>query len=273
MDNIPTNPQENSNQPIVFQMESKDPDCDSANPNSEIIPYPDQLDECQIVQNTVRDELLDEPAIPISDPKLQPKSDPKLQPNSEIGGISDQIVRSPCYIIYFMIILVSTTWNQGYWATVFVPIGAAWLEVEHRIYDTNEQSTILGNINLCYCFGAAFGSALGGFLSQHLGRHKTTLFEEIFRIFVVGMYMINVIWVCYITRFLDGTMAGITMTTAAIYCNDVLPAKYKTIGGLLCFIFIHFGLLMTAILGYAIGPYNLVKQWRLFIAWPLAILL
>ena len=253
------------NQPNLVQMQSKDPDSDSANPNSEIVSYSNPLDEIQIVENTGN---TDEPSIPKSEPKI----DLKLQPNPDIGGISDQVVRSPAYVIYFLIILASTTWNQGYSVSVFIPIGVAWLEVEHNIIDTNEQSTIFGNINLCFCFGAAFGSALGGFLSQHFGRNKTTLFEEIFRLFIVGMYMINVIWVCYITRFLDGTMAGITMTTAAVYCSEVLPAKYKTLGGLLSFTLIPLGLLMTAVAGYAIGPYNLVKQWRLFIAWPVVIL-
>ena len=117
-----------------------------------------------------------------------------------IGGEQDQVQRSKVYNISLILTLASIAFNQGYFSTIFNPLGIPYLENKQGITDTNEQSQILGNLALCYCFLSGVGCILAGYLTSKIGRRNTVIFMEGMRIPVCLLYCINNLTCLYFVR-------------------------------------------------------------------------
>ena len=186
----------------------------------------------------------------------------------QIGGEADQTIHNKQYIYIFLMVVTSSAFTQGFYARWFAPIGVDWLIQEKGITDTEEQSQYLGNVNLILCLGAAFGSPLGGFLAEQIGRNKTMLYLEYVRVLVVGLYMFNSTPVLYINRFLDGMTIGMGLVVAPQLIHEVSPARYKTFTGIALFACIGLGIVCTSMPGLIFGSEKLTENWRLFVLIP-----
>ena len=117
-----------------------------------------------------------------------------------IGGPQDQVPRSNVYNYCFCLLVGSVAFNQGYYSTVYSPLGNPWLENEHNITEQGKQSSIMGTVSGLYCLGCAIGVVLGAWMVNRFGRVWTVVWTEAIRIPIVCFYMINVIGVLYGVR-------------------------------------------------------------------------
>lgn len=85
--------------------------------------------------------------------------------------------------------------------------------------------------------------------------------------------MINNINVLYVNRFFDGITFGVALVVCSLYSIEVLPTKLKVVGTMLIIFFINFGGLVGGSSGYIFGAEKLTQNWRVFIAWPIVLVI
>ena len=171
--------------------------------------------------------------------------------NVEKEDQEEPVQKSKAYNYALALIVAFGGFYLGYNVSIFNPFGKGFLATAYSINDKDEQSQILGNINLFFCIGCMIGAFTGGYFAGWFGKVSSILIIELIRIIVyVGYFFCpQSLWILYITRVLCGFTVGNFNTICPATNKDLLPKSVQSFGGVMFYGGITTGILMTSLFG------------------------
>lgn len=168
------------------------------------------------------------------------------------------------------LIIASNSYYFGYLMPIFNTLGEPLLQDVYHLKG-EAYSMVLGDINFYFSVGAMIGVLGSGVLVDLVGRKKMLYLTEIFGgLFFLG-FLIQNLAILRFFRFATGVIAGLISTIPQIYMTETLPRHLSSRGGVIAEVFGVFFILETYFQEWVFGKTFMVKHWRFFLTWPIAI--
>ena len=184
-----------------------------------------------------------------------------------LGEVSDRLDRLPTSWFHTKILLVAAlsllfdTLDTAVTGFVLASLRTAW----------HFDAKTIGVVSAIGLSGYLVGSAICGFVADHIGRKKTILFTLIlYSIFSAGRGFCNTIGVFAFLNFFTWFFVGAESSTVPPYLAELWPARTrgKLVGWMMGFF--GAGIAMSAVWSLMIIP-TLGWRWTLFLTAPFAL--
>ena len=137
--------------------------------------------------------------------------------------------------------------------------------------EKDKHNTIYGMTNFLFGVGSLIGNVSGGKIANAFGRRAAFYTEIGLMALAIAPSLIVHTSAYLISRFLIGVSVGINLCIYNVILAELLPNKLCGIGGDLRVFFLTLGLLLSS-LCQNIWEYSvLVKHWRWFVIYPMAV--
>lgn len=107
-------------------------------------------------------------------------------------------------------------------------ISGALLYIREDFEEVDRKTWLQGNIVSVAIGGAIVGAAIGGMMTEKMGRKKSILFADV--LFMIGAIVMAVApnpWVIIVGRIFVGLGVGMASMTAPLYISEASPANIR----------------------------------------------
>lgn len=174
-----------------------------------------------------------------------------------------------------MLVLSMGEWIFGYYITCMnalsKPIISGSFGYTEENTDENTLNTIKGMVNFIFAMGALIGTLSGGQLASNYGRRPILYLGEIIALLSIVPFAISNLPAFMVGRFVIGLGAGINLSVFSVTAAELLPNKLCGLGGIVAYLFLTAGVLLSYLCQNIFSYQTLVDYWQVFIFYPLIV--